>query len=219
MVTRAEFPTVALGRRFASSEAAPLLPVLTEFRRADSSETLLTLLANHPELLGDAAQALLQEIIDQHWLRRSEGPASDYEDDLSLLISCREVGTARTLSELDRSVSADLAGLHALADAATERDEQTPSVETRGTTRSATRHPEPRRSLPRRPPAFAGVFIWTRVHPSQMLTSAIPTASTRLATLSPRWTKHWTLFQCSRDVSDASFSTRWALAHVAVRGA
>jgi hypothetical protein len=53
-----------------------------------------------PQLLSDQVQQLLNEIVDQHWLRRDEGGASDFEDDRALLQSCREIGTEVTLSDL-----------------------------------------------------------------------------------------------------------------------
>jgi hypothetical protein len=124
---RAEFSEVALQRRSFPTAGRALLPGIMQFRRAQAMEELRGALEGHPQLLSDQVQQLLNEIVDQHWLRLDEGGASEFEDDRALLQSCREIGTEVTLSDLDRTVSPALTALHEAADRANEKDAEAPS--------------------------------------------------------------------------------------------
>jgi CHAT domain-containing protein/tetratricopeptide (TPR) repeat protein len=143
---RNELASLACGRRFASRASRPLLSPLYTLHRAEDMTSLRGVLEQYPELLSDEALELLREIIEMQWLKRKEGAASDYEDDLALLLSCRDVGIDQTLSDLDRTVSPALLALHAAADQATETYTATrtrDNIEARlEAQRSITAHPE-----------------------------------------------------------------------------
>lgn len=127
VIGRAEFSEVALHRRSFPAAGRALLPGIRQFRRAGTMEELRGALEGHPELISDQVQQLLNEIVDQQWLRRDEDGAAEFEDDRALLQSCREIGIQATLDEIDRAASAALLALHEAADRATENYEKASS--------------------------------------------------------------------------------------------
>ena len=124
---RAEFSEVALQRRSVPVDSRALLPGIIQLSRAETMEQTRGVLEAHPELISDEVQQLLNEIVDQHWLRRDEDGAADFEDDRALLQSCREIGIEETLGDIDRAVSPALTELHDAVDLANEQHEKAPS--------------------------------------------------------------------------------------------
>ncbi|HNU06073.1 MAG TPA: tetratricopeptide repeat protein, partial [Anaerolineae bacterium] len=80
-------------------ETAPLLPLIKQFIQAESWNASRRIVEQHPELLSDEADELLEVLIASAHVQNDNRAVQMFEEHRSLLRRCREAGIARAFVE------------------------------------------------------------------------------------------------------------------------